>query len=235
MATLTKSDPRIEEFCSLIQAGIDAWKRAGKILCKLLDDDATIFAKILEQRPYLTRETLESFERIGRRELYPYLAVDNSPGARRLAALPYSEQERIYQTRVAVVVKVKGGFTEQKFKRVHELNEHEAARVFNGDRLRTVQEQLHLVTQRKRSVVRATRAATMSDESEPESTAGTASLEASPIDELKRLLTLGNDALLEARSVLASVQRGSRKDAHITTALREIGALRFAVNEGDLA
>jgi hypothetical protein len=41
--------------------------------------------------------------------------------------------------------------------------------------------------------------------------------------------------LLEARTVLASVKRGSRKDAHITNALIEIGSLRYAVNEGDLA
>jgi hypothetical protein len=230
--TLTKTDSRIEEFCQLIKSGIDSWKRAGKILCQLLEDDPAIFGKIVDGRPYLTRETLESFARIGRRELYPYLVVDGSPGARRLARLPYRDQERIYESRVAVVVRQKG-ITEQKFKRVFELTAPEASRVFNCTGLRTVQEQMHLLAQPKRKNARSTPRVER-DAQEPESTAGGASLDAKPADDLKRLLTLANDALLDARTVLATIKRGSKQDEHITVALREIGALRFAVTEGDL-
>jgi hypothetical protein len=227
-----KADPRIAEFCELVKAGIESWKRAGKILCKLVDDDATVLGKILADHPYLTRETLESFERIGRKLLYPYLVVDSSPGARRLVGLPYGDQVRLYEGRIAVVTITKG-ITEQKFKRVFELTEAEARRVFNDDGLRTVQEQLHLLKKKpKRNLVRS--APRAEQEQEPESMAGTASLDAKPIDELKRLLTLANDALLEARTVLSTLKRGSKQDDHITTALREIGALRFAASSEDL-
>ena len=234
MGTPAKRNSRIEEFCGLIQAGIEAWTRAGKLLCKLVDEDATVFAKILEARPYLTRDTLENFERIGRRQLYPYLAVDASPGARRLMTLPYEDQERLYNARVTVVVQGKG-FTEQKFKRVFELTEAEARRVFDSERIRTAQEQIALLNRPRRTCVRARATNTIQAEDlEPESTAGTASLDAKPEDELQRLLTLANDALLEARSVLATIARGSKQDDHITTALREIGALRFAARSGEL-
>lgn len=235
MKTLSKPDQRIQEFCELIQSGVEAWTRAGKILCRLVDENRAIYGRILEEHPYLTREVLESFEAIGRKTVYPYLIVDGSIGARRLATLPYAEQVRVYNTRLAVVVQ-KGGVTQQTFKRVSDLTGAEADRVFDGGRVRTVQEQMHLLTRSGKTKNYTARSSRITAELEPEveSSVGTASLDAKPAEELQRLLTLANDALLEARSVLASVKRGSRQDNRITIALREIGELRFAAREGDL-
>ncbi len=234
MKALATADQRIQEFGALIQTGVESWTRAGKVLCRLVDEDPAIYGKILEELPYLTREVLESFEAIGRKTVYPYLIVDGSPGARRLASLPYADQVRIYNTRIAVVVQ-KGGVTQQTFKRVPDLTAAEAERVFEGGKVRTVQEQMHLLARPRRKGYTA-RSSRLESELEPEaqSSVGTASLDEKPADELQRLLTLANDALLESRSVLASIKRGSRQDQRITVALREIGELRFAVREGDL-
>jgi hypothetical protein len=231
------SDPRVKQFCELVNKGIEAWTEAGQVLCNITRDNPGAYTDILSDNPHLTRDVLESFERIGRREIYPYLLVDGSPGCRRLAALPYDSQVKLFNSRVAVAVKTRGGIEERR-KRVCELSNPEAALVFDATHLRSFHEQAKILRESKRSIVvvrnASSRNGALLEPEEPESTVGTASLDAKPDDELKRLLTLANDALLEARTVLSTIKRGSRKDSHITAALLEIGSLRYAVNEGEL-
>lgn len=221
-------DPRIAEFCSLVNKGIDAWTEAGRLLCDIVRDNPEAYINILSDNPHLSRDVLESFERIGRKEIHPYLLVDGSPGARRLAGLPYASQVKLYEGRITVVVKTKAGF-EQRRKRVCELTSKEAGLVFDVDRMRTVQEQSKLLGNHSHSSNPHCRS-TPTHESESNG----ATLDETPTQELLRVLTIANDALLEARTALAMIQRGSPHDALLTTAFRAIGELRYAANEGEL-
>jgi hypothetical protein len=226
---ITAPDSRIVQFCSLIANGIEAWTKAGKLLCEMKRDNSDVFLLIKIERPELTLEVLETFERIGSKQIYPYLVADSSPGARRLMALPYKEQSKIYRDGVLLVSKSGVGFS-QEIKKVSLLSPAEAGRVFDGDRIRSEKEQTEILRHRRRLVESVTRS-TEAGESEPSLKAD---LNAEPIAELSRLLTLANDIMIECRSLLAIAKRESKKDVHITNALIEIGSLRFAVNENEL-
>ena len=103
-----------------------------------------IFNVILATNPHMSNDILVTFERIGRREIYPYLLVDGSPGSRMLSALPYDTQVRLYNDEVPVVVR-SGDFTTTLRKRVPELSSREAALVFDGARVRPVTEQTRII------------------------------------------------------------------------------------------
>ena len=143
-AALEPVDDRIGEFCLLINAGVEAWVKAGMLLCEMKAKEPGIFNVILAEHPYLSNDILLTFERIGKREIYPYLLVDGSPGSRMLSALPYDTQVQLYHEDVAVVVR-RGDFTTTLRKTVRSLTKPEAARVFDGARMRSVSEQTKLV------------------------------------------------------------------------------------------
>jgi hypothetical protein len=223
-------DSRILEFCGLIMAGIESWTKAGRLLCEMKRDNPNVFNLIRVERPMLTLEVLETFERIGRKEIYPYLVADSSPGARRLMALPYRTQSKLYCEGVLVVLRRRGGFFPQ-LKKISALSTSEVGRVFDGDRIRSESEQVSILRRRAPLLAPATNG-NGNEAAEPVELK--ANLSAEPVSELVRLLTLANDVMIECRSLLAMIKRDSRKDSHITNALIEIGSLRYAVNEGEL-
>jgi hypothetical protein len=231
---------RIEQFCNLINKGIEAWVEAGKVLIKIVEEDSAAFDKISAAHPHLTFDILSSFERIGRGEIYPYLLVDGSPGARKLAALPYNEQVEVYNGDVAVVTKGVGGFKIERIK-IHDMTAVQAVRVFDINRIRTPEEQKALF--QKKISRNATRYLSGPKDSgygereqdpapEPEESPH-CDLEDDPRLELSKLLTQAHAALLEARTALSILKRGSQLDIFITRALTEVGHIRLAVNEGE--
>lgn len=159
----------IDEFCNLVNAGVEAWVEAGQVLCRLKEKDPDVFAVILAANPAMSQDILVVFERIGRRELYPYLLLDSSPGCLMLSTLPYEEQRELYHGGVPVVVK-KGGFTQSALKKVSQLTRQEASRVFGEKRVRTVAEQTNLVQKEQGQHQRSKETASESkDEPEAES------------------------------------------------------------------
>jgi hypothetical protein len=222
-------DSRIVQFCAFIASGIEAWIKAGRLLCKMKRDNPNVFNLIRVERPELTLEVLETFERIGRKQIYPYLVADSSPGARRLMALPYEKQSKLYREGVLVITRRRGGF-HPEIKKVSALTPAEAGRVFDGERIRDEKGQMEILRRGLHLIAPATSGAS------PVNSAAElkANLSADPVAELTRLLGAANDIMIECRSLLSMVKRESRKDVHITNALIEIGSLRFAVNEGEL-
>jgi hypothetical protein len=229
------ADPRIAKFGQLVSDGIDAWTRAGRLLCEITAGNPHAHAEILAGNPHLSVEVLQSFERIGRRELHPYLAMDASAASRRLAMLPYDDQARLYREKVCVVVNSSEGPVERQ-KRVCDLTKAEAGRVIGEKGIRSVTEQRHLLRRWEHST--SPRGSSGPREEKipaPNEFETTADLDADPKTELSRLLRIANHVLLEARSSLTMLKRReSKQDRHITAALQAIGHLRLAVNENDL-
>ena len=209
--------------CRLVGQGIEAWIEAGKLLCEIVEDEPQAMLTIARKHPYLTPDVLETFLRIGRKQLHPYLVIDTSPGAQKLASLPYESQVEMYDAPVTLVVRTKDGIHERR-KRISELSSKEVATVFDGQRVRTTAEQATFLRTRG-VIVRATRS--------PQEPAieREGALTSTPVEDLRRHLQDAHDSLLEARTSLAMQERDSGLDAHITQALRVIGELRFAVNE----
>lgn len=132
----------IESFINMVREGISLWHRAGELLIKLVDDNPNIYSDIIQRNSGITFEMLLVFERIGRKQIYPPLLMDNSPGARRLLEMPYDVQERFSKEPVDVVVNgdMLAPSVEKRY--VKELSASDAKIVFGTSRVRSVSEQV---------------------------------------------------------------------------------------------
>ena len=225
-ATIT--DTRITKFCALVNAGMEAWVQAGALLCEMVRDDPLVVTRILRDNPHLTREVLDAFQRIGRKEVLPILMVDGSPGARRLAGLPYEDQARIYAGTVRVVRRTRAGVVERSC-RVPDLTAGEAALVFDLDRVRSVKEQRAML---KPAPVNHHYSPRETDPDEAPK------VETPPQDgprgALSRALDAAHLGLMQSRTALCEIEPESAHDNQITIALGAVGKLRFALNDGQI-
>lgn len=236
MNTVATNDSRVSKFCALVNEGMQAWVRAGELLNEMTRDDPLVIGRIVRDNPHLTREILESFQRIGRKEVLPILMVDGSPGARLLAGLPYEDQERVYAQGVRVVKQTMSGPIERKC-RVSDLTAGEAKRVFDVDRIRSVREQKELlktVAANHHFTPREPDRAIVVVERCNGDSAEKAVVENGPHAAFGKALDAAHLALMQAREALVRIKEDSPQDAHIATALGAVGKLRFLLNEGEI-
>ena len=134
---------RAGRFAALVNAGVNSWTLAGKMLVEMVDQDPTAFKKIITLYPAISHEMLAIFERIGRNQVYPYLLLDTSPGCRKLLEMPYESQVEIFKNGVDVVVDLKRGTREPVIerKRIQQISSFEASVVFADGELRSVERQ----------------------------------------------------------------------------------------------
>jgi hypothetical protein len=144
-----------EKFAGLVNAGVNSWTEAGKLLVGMLALDPDAFKKITTLYPAISLEMLGIFERIGRKLVYPYLLLDNSPGCQRLLELPYENQVEIYKSGVDVVTGLKPKTMEPMVerKRVQQLTSYDANLVFSDGELRSVDRQASIKQMAYGSVV----------------------------------------------------------------------------------
>jgi hypothetical protein len=98
--------PSIDLFVTGIHAGINSWEAAGKILVKLLHEDANAFKRIIKAHPWLTIDLLEVFHSIGLRTFYPMVVLLPRPAYNRVRLMPYDVQQRICVEPVEVVTRL---------------------------------------------------------------------------------------------------------------------------------
>lgn len=147
---ITQSDVR--RFTDLVDEGVDAWTKAGKLLVQIVEKNQNAYAIILKECPKLSISLLLTFERIGRNELHPRLVLDSSIGAKNLLSLPYALQAKYYKEPLPVVVSLdRAGKPVVQNKPYHQLNKDEAKRVFSFGILRSVEEQASLLSSRNGS------------------------------------------------------------------------------------
>lgn len=137
---ITAQKQRISEFASLCQQGIDAWVKAGEILVELVEEDPSVFDKIIQFDPRLNHGILGRFEQMGRRVLHPQLLMSDSPGYDRLSMMPLSVQERLIKEPVPLVVETDNG-TDILLVSTRDMTTAQAKQVFAKDRVRTEGEQ----------------------------------------------------------------------------------------------
>jgi len=102
MNTLTKS--RLDKVSECMIRGIESWIEAGAIVAELLAEDPRNVSVIEEYIPGISREIIYTFERIGRRELYPKLLIGNAPGIKALSRASYSQQKEYYENPIPVAI-----------------------------------------------------------------------------------------------------------------------------------
>lgn len=130
---------QVDMFANLVRAGVEAWTEAGRILVEAIDADPDFSRKVRKAHPEISPDMLILFERIGRRQVYPAIVLDNSVGAQALLALPYDDQERLYRGNIEVAVGTTG--SRVVVKRIGDLTRTDVHRVFDGDHVRTHEEQ----------------------------------------------------------------------------------------------
>lgn len=95
---------------SAIQEGIQAWERAGTAVLQLIDHGMTL-EQIAEaaNNEFVTVNVLAQFERIGRKQVLPQLLVANFPASRYLKRLPMSEQQRLVDGTIELLLERESG------------------------------------------------------------------------------------------------------------------------------
>ena len=139
--TPQKSEQQINEFYQALQRGKEALEDAGKILVALIDEDPTVKERIMSEHPEITEDVLETFERIGRKQLYYRLCLLEAPGIRALKRCTYSEQVK-YSTEPITMLLLNGkDSTDSLNVPIHALNPEQVRQVFGTHRIRTLAEQ----------------------------------------------------------------------------------------------
>lgn len=233
MNTALTADSRVAKFCALVNQGLQAWVHAGELLNEMVRDDPLVIQRIVRDNPHLTRDILEAFQRIGRKEVMPILMVDASPGARLLAGLSYEEQQRVYASGVKIVRQTSSGPVERKC-HVSDLSTAEAKRVFDLDRIRSPREQRELLPKPRVNMIRER----VPDQVIMERAALDAADPSVAMDEPRKVLEAAlNNAhlsLMQARDALFDIKPDHPMDAHISVALGAVGKLRFALNDSQI-
>lgn len=135
----------VQQFMAFVTEGVLAWTKAGRLLVQMVERNPNTFALIRKDNPQLSIDVLLAFEKIGRNEIYPYLLLEDSPGSKRLLALPYELQTKYYKTKVKVAVGWLAGKPVVEEKDVHALTSKEAERAFSPKGLRPIEEQIQLL------------------------------------------------------------------------------------------
>lgn len=235
---IVAGDP-VDDFLRAIKAGIDCWREAGEILCKLLEDDPQVFGTISRRVPWLSTDILMAFQRIGQRQLCPYLLLDGSAASKRLAYMPYDTQVEIYNKKsVQLAYEALDGSYAWRDISWHFLTRSEAELVFNDSGLRTFEEQVAILKQSKRNHAQRrrsinTRGSYNEEVDETPEESGTESLDEAPLAALKRHLEQSQAMLIAARTDLMLIGKPVHKnqDAWIEVALKSIGEFRYTLNE----
>jgi hypothetical protein len=242
-------DNKIDSFLEQVLSGVEAWTQAGALLVELVNECGEgVLSKVERKCPGLNLATLDLFLSIGRRELFPLLAWDESKGAEYLAGLPYDDQERLYKEGVILVERDNDKWNET-LTPISQLTAWECKQVFDEHRLRNAREQRAWLLQRerernhqielRRKAPKKISSAFIPNRSgyEPDTVAETkfeALKDAQPVDLLKQALEQAHVCLLESRRHLHKIKPASKLDDFITAGLNVIGRIRNAVNEGSI-
>lgn len=144
---MTSLSPEKEKICAeaiveQIEAGAKAWVTAGRAISEMRRRDPGCYAKLLALRPWLTPKILETMERIGSRQLYPYVMLESSFCASRLLNYTYEAQVDACTKGVEVLLYYKNGKPMKQIKAISNLSRQEAKQVFGPHRCRSAEEQL---------------------------------------------------------------------------------------------
>jgi hypothetical protein len=144
-----------ESFVAAYQRGMDAWEEAGRIIVRIVDHDPHAVDDIIKQCPALTPTIIGVFERIGRGQLLPSLAMDSSLGASKLRELPLSLQKRYEQEPIPLIINTNNG-TDVLLVDAKNMTREQVKQVFAKGRIRTEGEQKAFLAQQESSAIKNT-------------------------------------------------------------------------------
>lgn len=127
------------KFGDLVQAGVEAWVEAGKLLVTRTTADPTFPRQVIAACPAITEETLAAFRRIGQGLVLPTLMLsDSRPGVKALLSRPIIEQEKFDREPVPVLQKIDRQNWETVELPVRDLSRAQSQQVFGPQGLRSI-------------------------------------------------------------------------------------------------
>lgn len=103
------SAPLISEFAALITQGLECWAKAGEVVVALIDEHGLTVPEIAGSSSCLTEAIVGRFESLGRKQIVPRLLVADYPAADHMIKLPYSEQARLQDGAVELLIITESG------------------------------------------------------------------------------------------------------------------------------
>ena len=144
---LVTHNAEIERFISKINLGVEFFHEAGMLLVKMFDADPNVFDEIITvgNEPWLTKDVLETFLAIGRKQLAVEAMFLPRHVLSRLLALPADQQLAIATQPVEVVTGMRQGRPCVIQKRAAKLTRPEAARALGPSGIRAPSEQAKMI------------------------------------------------------------------------------------------
>jgi len=105
---ISVSSQSIQTFTELVSHGAECWKKAGEVLVELVDGGLSLHEVAEQCGASITVATLTRFEQIGRGLLLHELLICEYPAAKYMTRLPFSEQRRIHDGGVDVIIENNG-------------------------------------------------------------------------------------------------------------------------------
>jgi hypothetical protein len=138
MGNITKEGIRKleQDFLNEFKIGLTGIIKASNILVRLLEVDPESRTRLIVDYK-IPSGTITTMERIGNKQLLPELAF----GDKRLQALPISEQERILNSKIDVLVLKSNGETDVLQVDIKTAPPEIKNQVLNGDHIRPLNEQ----------------------------------------------------------------------------------------------
>lgn len=150
---LSNKTNSIQSLKNAIESGIEAWETAGREVVKLLDIDRMSLEQIAAESnsEYITENVLAQFERIGRQQVMPKLLVMDFPASRHLQKMPMSEQQRLLDGSVELLV-IRDNGTDTLNVRSRDLTKDQCKQVFNKDGVRSLGAQRAFIEDRRKKI-----------------------------------------------------------------------------------
>jgi hypothetical protein len=129
-----------EQFISLVIQGTESLIQAGQFIANAIDEHGEdIIELIYQKNKNFSPQFIRGLERVGRKKTLPQLFTSNLPGAKRLALLPLSIQEKHVVDPVPLLIL--GDKTDVLQVNVFNLSLDQATQVFARDHVRNEAEQ----------------------------------------------------------------------------------------------
>lgn len=150
---ITTVDQSIALLKSAIQDGINAWERAGREIVNLIDINRLSLEEIAEKADcdIITPNVLAQFERIGRGQVMPKLLVMDFPASRHLQRMPLSEQKRLIDGAVELLV-IRDNGTDALMVNTKDLTKDQCKQVFSKDGVRSLGGQRAFIEDRRKKI-----------------------------------------------------------------------------------
>ena len=136
-----------------IENGIEAWQKAGESVVSLVDDHKMSLDEIeaMANCEIITVNVLAQFERIGRRQVMPKLLVLDFPASKYLQRLPFSEQHRLIEGSVDLLV-IRDSGTDTLMVKCRDLTPDQCKQVFSRNEVRSLSAQRAFMEDRRKKL-----------------------------------------------------------------------------------